>query len=1586
MKRKVLLLVALVLTLTALFSVMMINSSAADAKDIVTDYGTIPAADQLGNNFAVFIKAPGATEYDYKGAYVALHAASDNSNKVLNVTKDLLASGTYKGGEAVIYMFNSVEHTYGGGWNNASLINGTMIIDLGGNTLTSNSAPRLFGFLMGSNCNAYESTLKITNGAISTKNVMSEIWTENSTAFSGSKTCNLIFDNVTLDPGTATSYTMLNAKTHANGEFTDTQKAVFNVKFNDCTFNYSSAALTVLSDSHAENEVTCNVRISGGDLNVKTFTAAATDKSTAEDLVDIYIKEYGVTIPKGKLAGDHKFLILGKKADSNSYEFLTSRGSIRNGALGAAASYLFKGKEYEGGITVVYMLPTSYTNTEGAGWNAAGQISGTEILDLSGGTLTSTSAARLFGFEMVAGCNEFESNMIVKNGTIATAKYISEIWAASEGLFSGNTKICNQTFENITFEPYGTMPATYNMVNATSNLTADQSVEFNVKFNNCTFNYNSSTKIVVVADTFGEGILTTKVELSGGWAKSNSFTPISGAESGEDSYVFTKGASGQRTELVFPYTATAPTITYNTDEGEMHLAAKSFNEGPTLTSYYLSAAKTPYGYVPEDLSTKTFSIYYNDLHLGSYDSFHDTLLKVNGYLYAASGLYKGDKITVYMSKDYDQAEGTYNNFAQIYGEVTLDLGTHTFTEKDSYMFDVVGKAVNGTIIEKTAVIVKNGTILTNGNPVMRISSPKSNGLANFNYSGTKPYEFTFEGVTFDKTAASAYNPIVSVDTFDNHMTAAGKKLLSFKADFNDCEFNTDSGLIFDLSVSNFVNAQVTVKGGTINSNTLAKSGIMTVSNSSDTLTMAKNDSDSYPILKMPADAATPEATFNGGALEYVRASEESGIATFTLMTAGLNSYLPKTNITLDSSLVMNVFVPAFLTKSFTLDGDTYTDLTELDDKRIALDDGKDYYRFDIPLSAYTAAREISLVSTVEYEEGSARGEFKLSIPKYAASIIGGEDAVEAALLKDVLSYIRAAYSFFNMKDAEAMAKIDELLGDGYDEANPPATAGSETDPTEGLTGVTFALNSTPAIRFYIGENDSSRYTFFIGDKQLKANEGNDPENPTLGKYLEMDVYAYEMCETITYKIDGIEKGSYNISAYYAWSKGKNNEKLVTLVERFMRYAESAKAYKNSMITVNYVNENGEKLYESKSLRLSGTDTKTLKSPAIAGYYTRDLFLDLSSEDHGEINVIYKVMPTNIDETYVNTILPNITSWGDSITAGAKKEDISSATQYGIDLEALGSDNDGATYSEVLANLISASVFGGINVANCGVGGEPTSSIAARANTENYYLYLGSGVTIGADPVVIDLGQAYPDSINPGRIGVLRKDIKDHMKYVTIIDGEKEIRGILTCKLSADMPSTETNNQLYNAAYQYLEYTFTRQDGKTDPITLSANSRVVMDAAVEFDGRTCIIFMGENNGYSNVGTTDRDPSILIAQQKEILKACGNPKHFLIVSTTSGTNVSRAALTEALTNEWGANYINIGNELNSMRGYEIAGFPEEAIESVADNIAEGSVSKLLVSDTCHPNAVGYAVIGNLLFEKLFEIGAFDAVFDYYDSLNA
>ena len=111
----------------------------------------------------------------------------------------------------------------------------------------------------------------------------------------------------------------------------------------------------------------------------------------------------------------------------------------------------------------------------------------------------------------------------------------------------------------------------------------------------------------------------------------------------------------------------------------------------------------------------------------------------------------------------------------------------------------------------------------------------------------------------------------------------------------------------------------------------------------------------------------------------------------------------------------------------------------------------------------------------------------------------------------------------------------------------------------GLTKATFVLKATPAVRFYIPEDaDASSYEFFIDGVKLATEVGADAD----GKYIEMDVYAYLMSGTITYTVNGEAGGSYHVRSYYEYAKTLGDAKLVTLVERFASYCESAKAYRD----------------------------------------------------------------------------------------------------------------------------------------------------------------------------------------------------------------------------------------------------------------------------------------------------------------------------------------------------------------------------------------------------------------------------------------
>ena len=265
------------------------------------------------------------------------------------------------------------------------------------------------------------------------------------------------------------------------------------------------------------------------------------------------------------------------------------------------------------------------------------------------------------------------------------------------------------------------------------------------------------------------------------------------------------------------------------------------------------------------------------------------------------------------------------------------------------------------------------------------------------------------------------------------------------------------------------------------------------------------------------------------------------------------------NITLDRDLIVNVYIPAEKLLKFTFDGKEYTDFASLEATATEIDGAK-YYVVSVPLASSEAAREIKLIATVDLGGASASATYTFSTVRYAKKLIdGGAAATEVKLVKDILAYIKAAYEYFGKADSAEIAPIPEILGVGYNAENPPALNGSAAAPSVGLTKATFVLRATPAVRFYIPSDASATsYEFFIDGEKLATVAGEDAD----GKYIEMDVYAYRMSGTVTYTVNGEAGGSYHVRSYYEYAKTLGDAKLVTLVERFACYCESAKAYRD----------------------------------------------------------------------------------------------------------------------------------------------------------------------------------------------------------------------------------------------------------------------------------------------------------------------------------------------------------------------------------------------------------------------------------------
>ena len=364
--------------------------------------------------------------------------------------------------------------------------------------------------------------------------------------------------------------------------------------------------------------------------------------------------------------------------------------------------------------------------------------------------------------------------------------------------------------------------------------------------------------------------------------------------------------------------------------------------------------------------------------------------------------------------------------------------------------------------------------------------------------------------------------------------------------------------LFDLNDAE-LDATVTVKGGKIIANEESFSAITIASLGKYGEVVFTGGKNGYVTLAMPEGSTVADKSLptDLGDKYFIRTGstdvEGDIYSVYSLGDKVFTSYAPKMSITLHTQLVMNVYIPVESTEKFTFNGEKYENLKEISNKIATLDDGKDYYLISVSLASAEAAAEIKLTASVKIDGKSANVTFTFSIPKYCAKLIANGNEVEKSLGYDVLAYIKAAYEYFDSFNTEeeierVTALINSIIGD-YKAL--PVSSGV-TNTVSPVTSVTLNLGEKPTIRFYV--TDTS-LTFYANGKKLNTVLGTDA---TYGAYVELNVYAYALCETITYG----NGGSYHVSDFVNGAKGTSHE---ALVNAFVKYVESAANYRNSAV-------------------------------------------------------------------------------------------------------------------------------------------------------------------------------------------------------------------------------------------------------------------------------------------------------------------------------------------------------------------------------------------------------------------------------------
>jgi len=834
---------------------------------------------------------------------------------------------------------------------------------------------------------------------------------------------------------------------------------------------------------------------------------------------------------------------------------------------------------YNGGAprTAVILMRRDYAIGTNASYDNISQVRGTITIDLDGYTLTRSGAESLMRSTMKQWADTssgdgkviFPTELIFKNGSIDMKNGPLAKWSVNS---TGAGKQMAYGFIDINFTVTGTaseFAATHAGTNAFGN-------SCEMYFENCVIDITGAGTQSIVLFDLGDETTFLSVYMKGCEikAKNNEFVLAKKSDEISTGVLIISDSDSVYNTLTLPAGYSAP-------EHEGVEFIKISETADTVTYRFKTFEQ------PEDINTKygVVPYEYRDSVLYPIVVFDEkgNLIAAEQFLFARSGSYNSEgaihQAKTYLtsnkdcwdgqSSDYNEsakavyillrgdyvmvAGEKYDNMAQIRGHITIDLDGHTITTPNNKeMFTSTIKPWSKNIAP-TYLHIINGNINLLSHSIARFNAWTADNVD----VSTKVFKYTFENINF-KVSNAVDSVLTIYGQHSSTPTAIGNPEMSFENCVFDLTDAKEGVTFFDLG-NGYVDATITVIGCEIIIGS-SEVALVTESNISDGATtndgsvrFEKAEGGNYMSITVPKGTQLPAADFDG--FVFVKVYETETTETYRLRVEEVANidFVPKMSITLDSNLTMNVYVPANNSlQSFVFNGVNY-DAANLGALKTETVDGKIYYVFSIPLPAAEAAKVITLVANISVGENVAKATFTFSIPKYAAKVLANGTDVEKTLAKDVLAYVKAAYNYFTeFNTAEEIARVNTLIDSIIGDYKAEPVSSGVTNTVSPVTSVTLNLDSKPSIRFYVTDTNLE---FYANGRKLDTVTGTDA---TYGAYVELDVYAYVLAETITYG----NGGSYHISSFVKGSAGTAHE---ALVKAFVKYTESAAAYRESVI-------------------------------------------------------------------------------------------------------------------------------------------------------------------------------------------------------------------------------------------------------------------------------------------------------------------------------------------------------------------------------------------------------------------------------------
>lgn len=239
----------------------------------------------------------------------------------------------------------------------------------------------------------------------------------------------------------------------------------------------------------------------------------------------------------------------------------------------------------------------------------------------------------------------------------------------------------------------------------------------------------------------------------------------------------------------------------------------------------------------------------------------------------------------------------------------------------------------------------------------------------------------------------------------------------------------------------------------------------------------------------------------------------------------------KANLTLGTDITFNLYTTKGVVSRVNVNGKTYTPT----DKTIS---GVVYDAFNVPLTPSEAVSAFDAIFTLSDGTKTAR---TLSVAAYAEALYNTEpNAVTTDLISATLNYVKASATYFGV--SADLSDINRLL------ATYPATSATIPTATKSsnaldnyISGVQLDLLSSLRFRFTLVSGASvSNVSFTVN--------GREVEYTRTANYLEIELAAYEMADTITITVSG-NSATYSLAAYFTSAKSLATSSLSTALGR-----------------------------------------------------------------------------------------------------------------------------------------------------------------------------------------------------------------------------------------------------------------------------------------------------------------------------------------------------------------------------------------------------------------------------------------------------